>query len=344
MTIRFTQLIVFGLTILAALMNPTYASSAPAESEVIQHTTEFFDTLSTAEKAMFLENRKNFLFLAEKALTSHQKSIGKIATYRMNQKFEKFENENHRLTTEALTYHDGTREDILVNLEQRREELKAQYDTQRLKSSEQVSKEAISQLLRILDANMWMQAPVIANSNEFGIIATIGLVLEGGQPVKGYGGLFDLGVSIGYNKEEKALALQFFTDVEKYKTTLLKGFFVAGAVVKLGPYAANQKTELRSVGTSFYPPAVPGFATKTPNSFATGFSSGLTIPPFPWGDLITYENTMNRKVHLRVSLPRLTKGFVRVFGVVKNPTVRFLLTPIKQLLAGRPSQCRSLFN
>jgi hypothetical protein len=82
-------------------------------------------------------------------------------------------------------------------------------------------------------------------------------------------------------------------------------------------------------GSSFYPPAVPGFSTTSSEFFAAGFSSGLGLPPPPLADLMTFTNKFERHVIVRVTVSPLVKGFVRmqlgdVRGSVTLVAMRFV--------------------
>ena len=80
----------------------------------------------------------------------------------------------------------------------------------------------------------------------------------------------------------------------------------------MGIYFSNQDKDLTAKGTSFYPPMVPGFSSTTDRSFMVGGSSGLTWPPSPIGDILTYSNKLTQTGLIRISVSKLTKGFIRI--------------------------------
>lgn len=198
------------------------------------------------------------------------------------------------------------------------------------------SENIVTNLLTAVDRSFWSQAPLFAHSNEFGVMASVGLeALAGVERAEkanlSLGGLFDLGISIGFNRDTRAVVFQFYRDFETFKSTQMKGIFIAGALVKSGMYVANQDQILKRKGTSFYPPMVPGFSSQTSNSFSTGFSSGITIPPSPIGDVLTYTNHLEQTTMVRISVSPLLRGYVRVetgIGQAARSLAKVVMEPI----------------
>ena len=204
------------------------------------------------------------------------------------------------------------------------------------------SEKIVTNMLTSVDRSFWSQAPLFAHSNEFGVMASLGVEALAGVEREGkhnlsFGGLFDIGVSIGFNRDNRAVVIQIFRDFETFKSTKMKGIFIAGALVKSGMYVANQGQErgegLKRKGTSFYPPMVPGYSSQTPNSFSTGFSTGLTVPPSPIGDVLTYTNNLEQTTMLRISISPLLRGYVRVetgVGQAARSALKFIMEPISR--------------
>ncbi len=185
------------------------------------------------------------------------------------------------------------------------------------------AEDIIRGMLASIDRQIFDSAPVIARANEFGIMLAGGVEALGGSYGKGGGGILDLGISIGYNVDNKALVIQIFRDVETYQSSISKWVGLAGAVMKAGPYAANMRAgQLSENGTSFYPPMVPGFQMKAENFVAFGFSTGLTWPPSPLGDLLTYTTRLDHSRLLRITVSPLLLGFVRVSTTLPGSIVR----------------------
>ncbi len=153
-----------------------------------------------------------------------------------------------------------------------------------------------------------------------------GLQMMAAVPGKfAFGGLVDFGISIGYNRDTQAVAIQVFGDFEKL--TVNSAVILLGPVGKSGLYIANQRPGgLDHKGTSFYPPMVPGFSTMTEDTFTTGVSTGgiFTIPPSPFGDAFTYTDKYDQRVLLRLTISPLVTGFVRV------ELARMLIAPVSQ--------------
>lgn len=202
------------------------------------------------------------------------------------------------------------------------------------------SQRVILGMLKAVDENLWLQAPLFANSNEFGLIAAGGVELIGGKSDRGWGGLVDIGLSLGFNRKEQSLVFQIFTDKERFKSSALPAVFIAGLVFKSGFYIANQRDGvLDHHGTSFYPPLAPAFASITQDNFMAGVSSGLTWPPSPLGDMLTYLDKLDQNTVLRVTVSRLNKGYLRVESGVGSSAFRIVAEPVKKALA----YVRSLF-
>ncbi|MBC7420087.1 MAG: hypothetical protein H7328_05115 [Bdellovibrio sp.] len=331
--------------ILIATILSSHAAKAELSAEEMQHEAKIvFSNMSDKEQASFLKKRILFLELTEKALTKMKWAIGPVAVFQSKRKYEKLTREKYQIEKLANTYDDGTKQDILVNLAIQEEKLKTEYRSRSQITRDELSQELIKNIITAFDQKLWQQAPIVAESNEFGGFMAGGLMIEGGQPHKGYGGLIDIGISLGFNWEEKALAIQIITDVERYRSTILPSVFLAGAVGKGGFYIANQKQELKTTGTSFYPAFFPGFSSTTPNSFTSGLSSGFTIPPSPLGDVLTYENYLNKHILLRLTISPFTKGFVRIKTLLNKSSLDFLIVPFKKLLAPTINSCPALFN
>jgi hypothetical protein len=145
----------------------------------------------------------------------------------------------------------------------------------------------------------------------------------------GLGGFFEIGFSIGFNKETKSLAFQIFRNVENFQHTPMKLVLVAGVAVKTGFYIMNQKTgELKYKGRSFYPPMVPAYSNITDRMFSTGPFLGLSVPPSPFSDFFTYTTRLDHKVILRVIISPLMKSFVKMEVGFGMDSIRFFVAPV----------------
>jgi len=185
-------------------------------------------------------------------------------------------------------------------------------EMQRQLSIRERADEVITAMLRGLDAKLFESSPIVARANEFGVVLSGGVEALGGRSEKGWGGLVDIGVSIGFNRDSRALVIQVFRDIEKYQSSLMPVLALGGLVSKAGFYAGNQEPgKLTDHGTSFYPPLIPGFQMKRNNFVMFGFSSGLTWPPAPLGDLLTYTNHLDHARVIRLTISPFTRGFIR---------------------------------
>ncbi len=332
--------VILALAVTARAQSPSYRTWPVLTAE----TLAVFNDMPEADKLKFLTKRNQFLNLAEKSFGKIKPVMGPISVFKSKRQLETLANASAQIERVAYSYDDGTRADILASLALQELQLESNYLERSQKNSEQLSQEIIDSVIRALDLKLWQQAPIIANSNEFGVLVAAGPVALAGRPNTGKGGAIDFGLSVGYNSEERSLAIQLFTGIEKYQTTLMPAVFMAGAVGKLGIYFSQQKESLSSVGNSFYPAMIPGFTSKTPTFFATGFSTGITAPPSPLGDAMTYENSLSRKILIRLTISPFTKGFVRIRSLLNHSSLNFALLPIRNFIGGKKTTCSSLFN
>lgn len=162
-------------------------------------------------------------------------------------------------------------------------------------------------LINSIENQLWNQSELVARANEFSFLASASLQLEAGhkqkETQKGWGGLFEIGFSLGYNTDKKSVFFQLFHAKESFKSTVMKAVFIASMTPKAGLQIANRsdanQTHQMNAET-FYPPMVPGFQMTSKESYAFGISSGIGFPPSPFGDLLTYTNSRVQKNIVRV--------------------------------------------
>ncbi|MNJ98476.1 hypothetical protein D3C87_162420 [compost metagenome] len=183
------------------------------------------------------------------------------------------------------------------------------------------SRLAVQSILQGVDYKLWSQAPLVIDSNEFGLSVSVGLIAETGVFKRGGGGAEELGLSFAYNKKSRAMVFEIFHNSEKFENTKA-AMSVVGIVGKLGFAMFHKEVgfETRTMkGSSFYPPAIPGFSTSGSDMFLAGASSSLGLPPPPLADLLTFTNSFERNALIRITVSPLVKGFVRIqFGDVKG--------------------------
>jgi hypothetical protein len=193
------------------------------------------------------------------------------------------------------------------------------------------SHNAVQATLQALDYKLWNQAPLLLESNEFGVSASLGILIENGVQYNGMGGSEELGLSFGYNKTDKAFVFEIFHNSEKFSYTPAV-ISIAAIVVRAG-LTVFQKENTQPVtvktGNSFYPPVVPVFKSEGTDNFSTGFSTSLGFPPNPLVDLLTYSNKYTRNTIVRITVSPLMKGYVRLYigdivGSVKIVTFRMM--------------------
>lgn len=199
--------------------------------------------------------------------------------------------------------------------------VEAQAEAKEKRTFRERSRLAVQGILQGIDYKLWSQAPLLIDSNEFGLSASVGVLAETGVLRKGGGGAEELGLSFAYNKQSRAFVFEIFHNSEKFDNTKA-AVSVIGVVGKLGLSMAHkdQGFETRTMrGSSFYPPAVPGFSSNGSDMFVAGASTSLGLPPPPLADLLTFTNHYDRNALIRVTISPLVKGYVRIqFGDVKG--------------------------
>lgn len=249
---------------------------------------------------------------------------------------ESFQNKRRNLLTKAakslnaIKYSYGIgalSKDGLVFLKQKVRPTPEDQATEshRLKSLNARSTEVTQSLLNSIDRQLLAQAPLVAHSNEYGMNLNIGFAALAGTTQKPFGGAFDFGFSLTYNEDTKTLVFQLFRNSERFNNTSTGMTSYIGLAIKAGILLYNRApgTELSSIkGSTFYPPAVPGYLTRSTNMISSGLSTGLGFPPPPLGDLLTYTNKLDHRTIIRISVSPLVKGFIRVgFGVHRQDFV-----------------------
>lgn len=228
-------------------------------------------------------------------------------------------------------------------------ETEAQASVQR--TFNERSHQAVQAVLRGIDYKLWSQAPLVIDSNEFGVSVSAGLLAETGILRKGGGGAEEVGISLAFNKQSRAFVFEIFHNSENFDNTKA-AITVLGVVGKAGITLGRRNGAETLKGSSFYPPAVPGFSAASPDYFAAGLSSSLGLPPPPLADLLTFTNHFERNALIRVTVSPVVKGFVRVQigdvrGSMRLVAMRFVdvyrAISDKVLKAGRRS-CGPVFN
>ncbi|UYL07789.1 hypothetical protein B9G69_012110 [Bdellovibrio sp. SKB1291214] len=180
-------------------------------------------------------------------------------------------------------------------------------------------------LLRGIDYKLWSQAPLVMESNEFGISVAAGFLAETGIMRRGAGGIEEVGINLGYNKSSKAFVFEIFHNSEKFDST--KGAFtVFGLVGKAGLMISRRNGSETQKGSAFYPPMLPAYSMTSSEYFTAGFSSSLGFPPPPFSDVMMYTNKFESHSLIRITVSPIVKGFVRMeVGDVKGSLKLFVM-------------------
>jgi len=218
------------------------------------------------------------------------------------------------------------------------------------------SQRAVQATLQALDYKLWNQAPLLLDSNEFGVSASLGIMVENGILSSGVGGSEELGLSFAYNKTNKAFVFEIYHNSEKYSYTPAIVTAV-GVLMKAGPQFGNRdlNNPTRAMtGVSFYPPSMPGYSSTGADYFSAGFSSSIGFPPNPIVDMLTYTNKYQRNSIIRITISPVMTGYVRMYignipGSIKIVLMRvvgifqFVSEKAQQILIRRNS-CQAIFS
>lgn len=285
-----------------------------------------YEHLSPENKAKFQEMRLHFLTNAARILNSTKFALGAGS-----------------LMGDGFSF-------IKVNVKKVFGKNTPKEEKERL-TFKQRSDQAIMNVLKGMDYKLWSQAPLLIDSNEFGLSVSLGIVAETGVMKKGAGGAEEVGFSMAYSKSKKAFVFEIFHNTERFDNTKA-AISVIGVVAKAGMTMGHREGAETLKGHSFYPPAIPGFSMNSPEYFAAGFSSSLGLPPPPLADLLTFTNKFERHSLIRVTVSPLVKGFIRLEvgymkGSFKGIAVRFIdifkAIAYKVHILRRPGQCASVF-
>lgn len=204
----------------------------------------------------------------------------------------------------------------------------AEQEPKEKRTFQERSHQVTQALLRGIDYKLWSQAPLVMESNEFGISVAAGFLAETGIMRRGAGGIEEVGINLGYNKTSKAFVFEIFHNSEKFDST--KGAFtVFGLVGKAGLMISRRNGSETQKGSAFYPPMLPAYSMTSSEYFTAGFSSSLGFPLPPFSDVMMYTNKFESHSLIRITVSPIVKGFIRmevgdVKGSLKLVTMRFV--------------------
>lgn len=262
---------------------------------------EAYQSLSAEQKQAFLQERVLFLKKTASVLqgTSYLSGMGS-------------------LISDKLTFLGQKAKSVFTAAE-----LNAKVPGESI-SFKQRREQAIQNMLQAIDYKLWYQAPLFIASNEFGLQGHIGIVAVRGMQRKGSGGAEFLGISLGYNKTQKALVFEIYHNSERFDNTRA-AVGVVGLNFFAGPFfsARDARTPAKTLkGFTFYPPVAPAASQSGPDIFSAGVATGFGFPPPPIADMYTWTDSFERRTIVRVSVSAIVPGFFRMHvGDVKGSAV-----------------------
>ncbi|MFP5519081.1 MAG: hypothetical protein ACLGGX_04210 [Bdellovibrionia bacterium] len=181
-------------------------------------------------------------------------------------------------------------------------------------------------MLQNIDYKLWSQAPLVIDSNEYGVQLAAGIVAVQGVRDHGGGGGEFLGLSVAYNKTNRALVFEIshVSDVFDHSKAAVGVVGINGfaGILMARRDSANPVETLK--GHTFYPPALPAYSSVGPAFFSAGLSTSIGLPPPPLADLLTWTDTFERRALLRITVSPVMKGFVRVYVGDVGGTVKIM--------------------
>ncbi len=210
----------------------------------------------------------------------------------------------------------------------------------------QRSEDLIQTVVKVVDLKLWSQPRLLTRLNEFGFNLSVSLAAEGGAAGKYWGGLREIGINLGYNKELKALTFQIFRQSEKIQNSPLGFSVLVAAAFKGGIYLSSvEKNKIHETkqGTTFYPPGAPVYSTSIKNILAAGAFIPVGFPPFPFDATISFNNKTEHRNLLRITVSPFQPGFVRM------SIDKLILQPITEMIdlllrrGGSAGLCQSVF-
>ncbi len=302
-------------------------------------------------KKHFRKNMREILAVLAKSLDSIRLGLGTTYVINQNISFKKAENNYLSLKQFASRMPLGVQADILALGEKNFLTLQQKAQEEAELTLSQKGSIIIQQILDSVYQNLWKQAPMIAKANEFGFIASVAPQFLFGSGKSGFGGLFEIGINIGYNSDTKSLFIEVFKNIESFESTLLKAVASTGVIFKTGGFVRNQASldsrenliNSSKAGISFYPPMIPGFSSWSSEAFSIGASSGLTLPPSPFGDALTYQTKTHTESLLKLNISMNFPFIINIQSpwAIKNAIA--FKNGFKQIYRSLTKSCRHTF-
>lgn len=179
----------------------------------------------------------------------------------------------------------------------------------------------IESFIQAVDYKLWYQAPLFIAANEYSISGSLGLLIEGGFRDTGYGGTEDIGVSLAFNDQQKAVIFEIYHLSDEFlKSDMAVAVVGLNMKVNFSMFKRNLQAPTKTLrGETYYPPAAPLSSGFGSDYYTFGISTSLGLPPPPLADLLTYTNSTTRITWLRLGISPLHKGYVRLYkGEYKN--------------------------
>jgi hypothetical protein len=352
---QFKTLTLTGLFIIGLIASPGLAqeaSTAPHANspEAIPQppVTNFYVSLSSGRQILlntpqdlasdqkFLKEREFYLQKTVKALEQMKLGLGTIVATK-----EKVSHIKHLFKKDVTHSADN----IQQSPEPQEAKALEEINTKVRMSLRERGEQLITEIIQGLNETFIKNSTLITQGAGVGFLVGIGPQLVAAAGEKGWGFVAGLGLSINFFRHEKAVVIDFFVNTEKFQKTLMKIVGTVGVAMKAGVQISslNFIHNSRSEGViHFYPPAIPGFVHYGPGVFASGFSSGLTLPPSPIGDMITFQTEAKRFSLLQIEFSPAFPFFVRVkTGLLDWPKIWSKKERKSELASG--ISCHSLF-
>lgn len=160
---------------------------------------------------------------------------------------------------------------------------------------------AIREKLEFINRELWVHAPVVIRSNEFGGVFAIAPNAGAAAGKMGFYRSVSLGLAISYNHQASYIRVEMISDFEKLLIGI-PGQINAGVTLKMGGFIANRTTNGTDENAflnarSSYPLGPFGIEDSS-SHFAAILPFTMGVVPYPFDGFMGVQNTTTRKILL----------------------------------------------
>lgn len=164
------------------------------------------------------------------------------------------------------------------------------------------SRQSIIDMLEVINDEFWLHAPIVAHSNEYGVLLTIAPNGGAAFGAKGDYRAAGVGISISVNRITRDMSVEVVTDLEKHYMGI-PGQVNLGVMLKVSAFIANRKAEVKPYQYAHASYPLGPFSLEDSSShFAIGVPLQIGLIPSPFDSAMGIHNHLKRKVIYRASI------------------------------------------